>query len=173
MPTPWKPLLTGPLAAQATESVHEIAAALPAHDPEEGWSASLAGGQAGQALFYAYLALHTAEPSAADRAADLLEAAADALASVPLPPSLYAGFPGVAWTMEHLRGRLFEEDGEDEEGEDPLQEIDDALLGAVGRSPWQGDYDLIGGLAGLGVYALERLPHRSAALLLEAVVDRL
>jgi hypothetical protein len=173
MPTSWKPLLTGPLAETATQSVREIAAALPGHGPEEGWSATLAGGQAGQSLFYAYLALHTAEPAAADRAADLLEAAADTLASVPLPPSLYAGFPGVAWTMEHLRGRLFEEDAEGEEAEDPLQEIDDALLGAVGRSPWQGDYDLIGGLAGLGVYALERLPHRSAALLLEAVVDRL
>ena len=173
MPTSWKPLLTGPLAEQAAQSVREIAAALPDHDPETGWSATLAGGQAGQSLFYAYLALHTAEPAAADRAANLLETAADTLASVPLPPSLYAGFPGVAWAMEHLRGRLFEEDEEEAAGEDPLQEIDDALLGAVGRSPWKGDYDLIGGLAGLGVYALERLPHGSAALLLEQVVERL
>jgi hypothetical protein len=173
MPTSWKPLLTGPLAEQAAQSVREIAAALPGLDAREGLSASLAGGQAGQSLFYAYLALYTAEPAAADRAADLLEQAADTLASVPLPPSLYAGFPGVAWAMEHLRGRLFEEDEEGEDGEDPLQEIDDALLGAVGRSPWQGDYDLIGGLAGLGVYALERLPHGSAALLLEQVVERL
>jgi hypothetical protein len=172
MPTSWKPLLTGPLAEQATQSVREIAAALPDHDPEAGGSATLAGGQAGQSLFYAYLALHTAEPAAADRAANLLETAADTLASVPLPPSLYAGFPGVAWAMEHLRGRLFEED-EEEAGEDPLQEIDDALLGAVGRSPWKGDYDLIGGIAGLGVYALERLPHGSTALLLEQVVERL
>ncbi len=173
MPTNWKPLLTGPLAEQAAQSVREIAAALPGLDAPEGGSASLAGGQAGQSLFYAYLALHTAEPAAADRAADLLEAAADTLASVPLPPSLYAGFPGVAWTMEHLRGRLFEEEAEDEDGEDPLEEIDDALLGAVSRSPWKGEYDLIGGLAGLGVYALERLPHGAAAALLEQIVDRL
>jgi hypothetical protein len=36
-----------------------------------------------------------------------------------------------------------------------------------------GEYDLIGGLAGLGVYALERLPRPTARVLLERVVDRL
>ena len=116
-----------------------------------------------------YLSLHTSEPSAAERAADLLDKAAEELANQPMAPSLYAGFPGIAWTMEHLRGRLFEADGE-EEGEDPIQEIDEALLGPLSRSPWMGEYDLIGGLAGLGVYALERLPRPAAAALLERIV---
>ena len=44
-----------------------------------------------------------------------------------------------------------------------MLEIDEALLGPLSRTPWVGEYDLIGGLAGLGVYALERLPRASAA----------
>jgi hypothetical protein len=43
----------------------------------------------------------------------------------------------------------------------------------LSRTPWVGEYDLIGGLAGLGVYALERLPRPSAAALLEQIVERL
>jgi len=173
MSTPWHPLLEGPLAAQASQAVGEIAESLASPEPSEGGrSASLAGGLTGQALFYTYLSLHTSEPSAAERAADLLDKAAEELANQPMAPSLYAGFPGIAWTMEHLRGRLFEEDGEEEE-EDPIQEIDEALLAPLGRSPWVGEYDLIGGLAGLGVYALERLPRPAAAALLERIVDRL
>jgi lantibiotic modifying enzyme len=170
----WKPLLEGPLADQAAQTVREIADALPAFDSgEDNRSASLAAGQAGQALFYTYLALHTAETAAADRAADLLDRAAETLASTPMAPTFYGGFPGVAWTMEHLRGRLFENDDDGDEADDPLQEIDQALLGPLSRSPWPGEYDLIGGLAGLGVYALERLPHPTAKALLEQVVDRL
>jgi class I lanthipeptide synthase len=168
----WHPLLTGPLADQALRAVREIADALPAPIPNEfGRQASLAGGNAGQALFYAYLAFHTADQTAADRAAELLDQAAEALASYPMAPALHAGFPGVAWVMEHLQGRLFEDGGEGEE--DPLADIDEALLPPLGRSPWQGEYDLIGGLAGLGVYALERLPRPTAVTLLERIIDRL
>ena len=43
--------------------------------------ASLASGLAGQALFYAYLAIATADEAAAARAAAFLEKAADALAN--------------------------------------------------------------------------------------------
>jgi hypothetical protein len=40
-------------------------------------------------------------------------------------------------------------------------------------SPWPGDYDLISGLVGFGVYALDRLPRPLAAACLERVVERL
>jgi hypothetical protein len=166
----WRPLLEGPVADQASQAIREIAASLTLPDPS-GRAASVAGGSAGKALFYAYLHLHTSDPAAADRAADLLDQAAEELAGTPMPPSLYSGFSGIAWTMEHLRGRLFEDGGDEED--DPVQEIDEALLAPLSRSPWTGEYDLIGGLAGLGVYALERLPRPSAAALLEQIVDRL
>jgi hypothetical protein len=171
----WKPLLEGPLAERASRTVREIADALPSAPSRPGGQpASLASGMAGQALFYSYLALATSDEAAADRAAELVEKAADELASTPMAPNLYAGFPGISWTMEHLQGRLFESapEGEDD-GEDPMLEIDEALLGPLRRAPWLGEYDLIGGLAGLGVYALERLPRPSAASLLEQVVERL
>jgi hypothetical protein len=173
MSTSWRPLLEGPVADQASQAIREIATSLMLPEPSSlaGRPASVAGGSAGKALFYAYLHLHTADPAAADQAANLLDQAAEELAGTPMAPSLYSGFSGIAWAMEHLRGRLFEE-GDDEE-EDPVQEIDEALLTPLSRSPWVGEYDLIGGLAGLGVYALERLPRPSAAALLEQIVDRL
>jgi lantibiotic biosynthesis protein len=167
----WKPLLQGDMAAQALAAVHDIAAALESKEDREGGRyPSLAGGLSGQALFYTYLALRTGDDAPAERAAQLVEQAADVLAETPLPANLYTGFAGVAWTMEHLRGRLFEEDGDEE---DPVQEIDEALLTPLQRSPWTGDYDLITGLVGLGVYGLERLPRPTAATLLGSVVDRL
>jgi hypothetical protein len=172
----WRPLLQGPLADQALRTVREIADALEAGGfaGRTAFQSSLAGGQAGQALFYAYLALQSSDEPLADRAAALLDQAADELANTPMYPSLYSGFPGVAWTMEHLQGILFEvPDEEDGEQEDPFLEIDEALLGPLERSPWQGEYDLIGGLSGLGVYALERLPRPTAATILAGIVSRL
>src|SRR5436305_8004665 len=116
MSTEWKPLLQGDLAEQASQSVQEIAAALESSVPTEGGrSSSIAGGQSGEALFYTYLALHTGDEAAAERAAQLVEQAAEALAVQPLPPNLYTGFAGVAWTMENLRGSLYAEDGDEDE----------------------------------------------------------
>jgi lantibiotic biosynthesis protein len=170
MSTEWKPLLQGDLAEQARQAVQEIASALPTVTPGEVQSSSLAGGLTGEALFYTYLALHNGDESAAERAAQLVEQAAETLAVQPLPPNLYTGFAGVAWAMEHLRGRLFEEDSEED---DPVQEIDEALAIPLQRSPWPGDYDLISGLVGIAVYALERLPRPAAKSLLSSIVDRL
>jgi hypothetical protein len=57
--------------------------------------------------------------------------------------------------------------------DDGAAEIDDALLGLVRMQPWPHDYDLISGLVGMGVYALERLPRPAARQCLEAILDRL
>jgi hypothetical protein len=152
----------------------------------------LAGGTAGGALFFAYLSrARLQEPGAAgdsESAATLLERATESLASVPLPPDLYGGFSGVAWTAEHLYAPRFADPAEDpaapaaateaqtteEDGaEDPLADIDNALLTYLDRSPWTTDYDLIRGLAGLGVYSLERLPRPGALACLGKIVDRL
>ena len=48
-----------------------------------------------------------------------------------------------------------------------------ALVEHVGLSPWRGHYDLISGLVGFGVYALERLPRAGGRECLERVVARL
>lgn len=176
----WRPLLEGELADRAWETVNDIAEALETWSPGEAPSRrpsdpgfAIGGGTAGQALFHGYLAEAGVEGAErqAERADQLLERAIESLATVPMRPGLYAGFTGVAWAAEHL-GRLggAEEEAEDE---DMNEEIDRALLTALERGSWVGDYDLISGLVGFGVYALERVPRPSAVRCLEAIVDRL
>lgn len=185
-PSRWRPLLDGDLAARAWEEVNAVSQALEAWssgDPREqhpdGWLdrvVSLGGGTAGQALFYGYLFRAAGAERHAGRARQRLNQAAEALAMAPTHPALYSGFTGVAWAAEHL-GRLL--DGEDEqeasgvEDEDMGEEVDQALLTALDRFSWAGDYDLMSGLVGFGVYALERFPRPAAVRCLEAIVDRL
>jgi hypothetical protein len=155
---------------------------------------TLAGGAAGAALFFAYRAGRGGGPGAAgdsEVAGALLERCTEALATTPLAPDLYGGFSGVAWTAEHLYSPRFaaaaappgtetaqaQETPDtpvaaEDDGEDPLAEIDAALLHYLDRSPWKADYDLIRGLTGYGVYALERLPRPSAVACLTKIVDR-
>jgi len=182
----WRPLLEGDLAVQAWAVVNAIAQALeawspghPDEDQAEVWVdrvVSLGGGMAGQALFYGYLFKAAGAERHAARAQQLLDEAIEALARAPMRPALYSGFTGVAWAAEHL-GRLLDDEEKQEAGEvedeDVSEEIDQALLAALDRFSWAGDYDLISGLVGFGVHALERFPRPSAVLCLEAVVNRL
>lgn len=162
----WSPLLEGEERATALRLVAGIAEALcqPEHlatpDP------SLSSGQAGMALLFAYLARAHARPHHQDVADRLLDSATEAVATQPLAPDLYQGFSGIAWVVEHLQGPLVAE-------EDPLLDIDEALAQLLRTRPWQSHYDLVSGLVGLGVYALERLPRPGARDCLEQLVARL
>jgi hypothetical protein len=170
-----------------------VAAGEPVAEPRH---PSVAGGISGQALFFAYRSQsERATPADATAAGELLDEATGALATLPMLPDLYGGFAGVAWTAQHLYDPRFAEpasgdaaagagdgpaddsddggDGGDGGDDDPLVEIDAALLQYLERTPWTADYDLIRGLAGFGVYALERLPRPSALTCLSAVLDRL
>jgi lantibiotic modifying enzyme len=163
----WAPLLEGQLADQAREAITAIAASLRAA-PARLEGGTLAGGHAGLALFYAYLA--RAELGAdADRIAEqYLDAAIEAVAAHQMSPALYGGFTGIAWSLAHLQDQVLGADADD-----PAEDIDAALLDHVGRSPWRREYDLISGLVGLGVYTLERLPRPTAVACLERVIARL
>jgi hypothetical protein len=162
----WQPLLDGGRADRARAVIDAIAGALDGDPVAAGGSPSLLGGAAGRALVFAYLDRAWPERGYAQRAARWLDAAIDRLAEQPMSPGLYAGFTGVAWVVEHLGG------GED--ADDAAAAIDDALLEQLrGAAACGLDHDLIGGLAGLGVYALERLPRASGAALLALIVERL
>jgi lantibiotic modifying enzyme len=167
----WSPILEGEQAAWATAAVTAVADAIgESRFPPRNAAPDLGTGESGIALFFEYL--DRARPGAGygEIVQTRLERAIDGLALNRQIPSLYSGFTGVAWTIEHVGGGA---DGEGDEEEDPNAEIDAALLEHLRQTPWAFDYDLTNGLVGYGVYALERLPRPSAVACLELVVERL
>lgn len=127
---------------------------------------SLAGGLSGLALLHA--ALDSVFPRAGHgaRAERALGHAVGRLARRPIGPGLHTGLAGIGWVLAHLLGGR---DG----GVDPCLAFDAALARALAPSTWPGSFDLIEGLVGLGVYALERMPHPSAEHLLASIVGHL
>ncbi len=176
---PWKPLLGGRLLDQAGKALQDISGALesgpPPHlgsdrQPEEIRirTACLGDGHAGQALYFGYLHQACGGEGRAGTGITLLDRAIEAVSSQRMGPTLYTGFPGIAWAANHLAGRLYPQ-----AEEDPYRETDDLLHDYIRRIPWPFHLGVIDGLAGIGVYALERLPRPTARRCLEAVVDRL
>jgi lantibiotic biosynthesis protein len=158
----WQPILEGPLASLARETIFDIAASLQRSRPSD---PSVARGQASLALLYGYLArLHPETGEALSR--EHLRQAIETLSQTAAEPSLFTGFPGVAFAVELLQGT---EEGED----DPNEPVDAALEEYLDRPGWTGDYELVFGLVGLGVYALERLPRPSARSLLALILGHL
>ncbi|HEX8823198.1 MAG TPA: lanthionine synthetase C family protein [Archangium sp.] len=160
----WTTLLKGPLRERALLTVEEIAGALRARQGREG--PSLSNGLAGMAFLFAELERGQPHHGHRAQAERLILEAASALEEQPLPPSLHGGFVGIAWSLARLGAMGMT-------SIDDMEEIDEVLLRLVSRRPWGADYDLVVGLAGLGVYALERLPHPLAVRCLEEIVDRL
>lgn len=177
----WGPILDDTLGERGHAAVQAIAQSL--YTPPPAWlpegmplaptrqaveDASLAGGRAGLAILYTYLAQAQSTKAYAETAGQFLEQAVEAVAALPMDASLYSGFTGIAWAVAHLQGRLLRHDEEDANAV-----IDEALIAYLHRAPWPGEYDLINGLVGIGVYALERLPRPTAVECLERIVERL
>ena len=165
----WSPILEGEEADRADAAIDAVVArlGLDALLPVRNQGSGLAGGSTGIAILFEYL--DRARPGAGygEIAQQWLERAIDAL---PRDPNFYGGYTGVSWAVEQLQGGAAAEDpGE----EDPNEEIDAALQALLRPSPWEFHFDLVAGLAGYGVYALERLPRPSAVACLELVVERL
>jgi hypothetical protein len=177
-PSPWRPLVEGETASRALEAVEGIARALAAPEILAAPGLGLNGGRAGLALFFSYVEEIQGDPAAGERAELLLDQAIDELGRTPNPPAnLYGGFAGLAWVVEHLTGGGGDEaeaaETGSDGGEDPSSSIDVALRTVLGHTPWRDEFDLLGGLVGYGVYALERGARASAAPLLPAIVARL
>src|SRR4051794_28203600 len=97
----WASILEGSEGMRALAAVHEIVSSLPNPSPVELADASLAVGTAGLALLCAYLSRAGLDTD--ENAAQFLEGAVRAVSTEPMGPSLYGGFTGIAWTLEHLR----------------------------------------------------------------------
>jgi len=171
----WQPLLQGREAEAALSLAAAIAKALvretssvneaPAHN---GLSPFLGYGQAGLAVLFAYCEKCFPGQSFDDWACQALERAILGVSEGAAPEGLYAGFSGVAWVIEHLRADLF-----DVEDSDPSEAALSGLRELLAQSPWRRHYDLVSGLTGLGVFALERLPHLGGSECLAQVIRQL
>jgi lantibiotic biosynthesis protein len=167
----WTPILEGDDRKRALDTVQAITGALRERSVEGtreyGWGANLGSGSAGMSLYFAYLHGLLGDESSASAASDLTD---HAIATAQPTPGLYSGYTGVAWAAAHLSGWIL--DALDDE-DDQLAEIDDALLTELSVQEWQGHFDVISGLVGIGVYALERRPHATADAILVRIVDHL
>jgi lantibiotic biosynthesis protein len=156
-PPPWEPILEGRLARAAIDAVRGIADLVVSASDDEVRPHE-------HALFWAY----TGRLLDDDRSADLLAArVVDTLTWLrrePRPAGLLGGEAGAGWTLSHLQApsRL-------------LAAIDRRLQAHLAQ--WEGSPMLADGLAGVGLYFLERrrangaleVAHRG----LTAILDRL
>ncbi len=180
----WKQILDGSLKISASKAIEEVTDALAAwpsdilgKDParfavrpqqaKEHFDASLSGGAAGIAIFYAYLRRARKDFGYNDVALRHLTQAAQAVSAQRMGRPLYGGFTGVAWSIAHLRRWLLDPQ------DDSTAPIDELLVECLRKKPWRGHHDLISGLVGFGVYALEQLPRPLAIECLKEVIDRL
>ena len=164
----WTALVSGPTAARAVRIAVEVAEEVQARFGTTDTGFSLVSGAAGFAVLDAYLALALNDAATADRAQSWLRRAIAGLRTRPTA-GLFDGAAGVGWAAWHVTRLL----GLDDQSLDPTPQIDHALLARLARSPWRSPVDLVSGLVGYGVYALERLPTPGARECLERVVDRL
>lgn len=133
----WTPIVE---RARLAPVLTEIAAAIDAHPrahPVE---------MVDYVVVRSYLDSDGAVPDPEDRAGESLIAALESLAEHGSSPALYGGASRLGWTVAHHAS------GEDAEA--ACGAIDAVLLRQL--EGWTGDYDLISGLVGFGVYALER-----------------
>jgi lantibiotic modifying enzyme len=167
----WQPLLTGEDADRARAAIDEIAGELrtnlilggmfqPAHF-------SLLDGFAGIAVFFAYLHLISARKDDRDFAVEVLDRAVDGVAETVVAPSLYTGFSGVGWAIEHLRPLI--PDLHLRGARDLARELSEELQG----TDWNRSFELLEGAIGIGVYGLERQPEDEAAEWLAAAASHL
>jgi lantibiotic biosynthesis protein len=185
--TRWAPILTpsSDLARRAMDAAMAVAESVANDAPSQQRDAWRRHCQ--ESLFYAYLARVHDDPRWIERATTRLNDAINGVAEG-LPPrsfALYGGLCGLGWVAEHVATILSDACGpadcttvdgdaeEDTHAEDANGEVDATILQCLQEDPWEGQYDLIGGLVGFGVYFLERLPAASAEQGLLAVLDQL
>ena len=157
--------LDGEEAARARELAHALGELLrdasPTGDP------GLATGDSGIAVALAYLdgAFPGEGFGAAAHAA--LRTAVRAISSGRIGPSLMQGFTGVAWATAHLARR------EGESADAAVAAIDRVLTELLERGAWRAGFDVVSGVCGVGVYAIERGSGPAPRRLLELVVEEL
>ena len=169
---PWQPILAGDLAAKAHERIAQIAGALdPGHQPAacNDIDPTLAEGDAGIAVFFANAECNWDGPKIPCRhggvAMSVLGRALNDVDDRWRTPSLYSGLVGMAWALAHMSNEFAGAT------DLPLDDLDEQLLELCCNLEMEAD--LIYGLIGIGVYALERWPAPFARDCTPLIIDRL
>jgi hypothetical protein len=153
----WRALLDGDRRATAHRRVVEIAEAMPASLDHHDFP-GLAGGLGGIAMFYQYCDLAFPSCGYDATAGALLERTVGK--AIDLHVGLFGGYAGIGWLCDHM--------GASDDVVDSNARFDDVIAGVLVGDAWRGDFDLINGLVGLGVYGLGR-EHRGRG---REIVDR-
>jgi len=153
-----------PRAADPSAGDKLRAAALP-HEITVGVSQ----GAAGRELFHWHRTASLLSSGKEEARVRLLEWAAGVLLQEDLQPDLFGGLTGLLWLYGHVAGATASSDATADE---VFADFDNLLIDWV-SGPNLTRVDVVSGLCGVGVYALERLPSRSASRCLDAVVEKL
>ena len=153
-----------PLVDASRTAAREIAETLAAGFPLE-VPFALHRGEVGIALFLGYAGAVFEHEPFADAAEELLARATSG--SRALGPSLFGGFTGLAWALEHMCGRVLAPN------EDDVNEDTDRVLLELLRGGWSHRHEWMFGAVGVGVYAWERRARPSGAALLDQVLAQL
>jgi class I lanthipeptide synthase len=147
----WHPILEGELAERAWEAARAIADDVAKSDVNE----------PDAALFWSYFSTVFEDELTATRAEAALTKFARKIESGVPGLRLYGGLPGTGWVAAHVADDV----------EEFLAIVDEAVNNALAIDHWPADYDLIGGLAGLAVYFLERGEAPAATTGLRRIVE--
>ena len=174
---PWRRIFEGDELQRMRAVVHELGLALTAtiqaasdrgeEIPRGGIEGDLAAREAGIAPCLAYVSVALQRPDYEEASLTALSMAEQRVESSISEPSLFSGFPGLAWALAEVK-RTIEPGVEIDDG--TFEEIDQALLGYLRRRPSVAPYELIYGLAGIGSYALSRPTSASALACAESVI---
>ena len=138
----WEPVLDGRLADEAWAAVRAIADHLDDAEPAHRVPVDAA-------LFWAYAAGALDDDASQARFAEATDRLFDHIERGFRSLALHGGLAGAGWVLTHISDT-------DEDLAAGLREIDAGLIAHLEEVPWRDNYDLIGGLVGLGVYFLER-----------------
>lgn len=160
----WTPLLRGKRKSAAIKAIDDILGAVD----RVSLSRVPAPIIAHLALLNAYAAVVYDNVVRRRRALEMLDMAKSAAGDLAPNMSLFEGVITIAYVDEHVRA-LFRT----HEYEDPNADIDEAFIDLLETEGLALPFDLMAGLAGLGMYALERKHTVSGIRLRDCVIGRL
>jgi lantibiotic modifying enzyme len=149
-------LLDKKLRDAALVFCHDVAVACCVAQDSTNDHGDLADGQIGPALFLSAWHRFCRDEVALSASRFLAEACLGQLASKPMSLKWIDGITGTTWALRRV---LAQPDDSEIVDHDFSAAVDQALVHQLGAKEWHGHYDLISGLVGYGLYALEHPDH--------------